>query len=134
MWNRCSAGLIAITLIGCRPKGPPEDTPYKIAAEDFSLAYCSRAFSDGCSVPEDCGIPGGFDSRVDCELRLVPYLRSCAVPAEEADPIIAELESCAAVLDAASCDESLCDGGPLDTDPCLGLFTTLSGYCTFEGL
>ena len=133
MWNRCSPWLV-VAALGCRPEPPPKDSPYKVAAESFALQYCERAFSRGCNVPDDCGIPGGFIDQSDCEFRLVPFMRSCWVPDNEADAIIETLNACEDVLAEATCDESLCDGGPLDTDPCLGLFDDLSGYCTFEGL
>ena len=98
------------------------------------MVYCARAFAEGCSVPEDCGLPGGFEEQDDCELQLVPFMRSCAVPEEDAAPVVDQLKACERTLEEATCDESLCDGGPLDTDPCLGLFETLAEYCVFEGL
>lgn len=132
MWSRCS--VVALALLSCRPDTTVKDSAFKVAAEDLGLAYCTLAFSDGCSVPEDCGLPGGFGDADDCEARLVPFLRSCAVPEDEAEPVIAELDACREVLETASCDDPLCGDGPLDTDPCLGLFDTLAGYCTFSGL
>lgn len=133
MWSRCSLAAL-IALVGCRPETPPKDTPYKLAAESFAISYCELAFSDGCSVPEDCGVPGGFDDQADCEARLVPFLRACFVPDDEADPVIESLNACETTIDAASCDDALCNGGPLDSEPCVGTFTVLSEYCTFDVL
>ncbi len=144
MWSPCRPtptqitlciGLLA-TLAGtsCRPGTERKDTPYQAAAEKFGYSYCDLAFTEGCSVPDDCGVPAGFDDAFDCEFRLVPFLRSCSVPDDKADEIIAVLESCQAAVDAATCDEPLCGGGVLDTPPCTEVFEALSAYCRFEGL
>lgn len=133
MWSRCSV-VGWMMVVGCRPETPPKDTPYKKAAETFAYAYCDLAFADGCSVPDDCGIPAGFDSKDDCEFRLVPFMRACYVPEAEADPVVEALNACEAQLETATCDASLCDGGVLSVDPCVHLFETLYDYCTFEGL
>ena len=127
--------LLVLPALSCL-KGQPEvkDSPYKIAAEGLADSYCALAFTDGCSVPDDCGLPGAFESEADCDIQLTPYLRSCQVPDDEADPIVEQIDACIEALDAASCDQSLCGGGVLDSDPCLGLFDSLSDYCTFEGL
>jgi len=126
--------VLPLLALSCVKGQETKDSPYKQAAEDLASSYCALAFADGCSVPEDCGLPGAFDSQTDCDSRLTPYLRSCQVPDDEADPIIEQAEECIEALDTATCDESLCGGGVLDSDPCLGLFDALSAYCTFDGL
>ena len=130
---RVLACLCALSCI--RGGEEPKDSPYKIAAEALADSYCELAFTDGCSVPEDCGLPGAFVSEEDCDTTLTPYLRSCQVPDDEADPIIAQIDDCIDSLETATCDVSLCGGdGVLDSDPCLGLFDSLRAYCSFEGL
>jgi hypothetical protein len=127
--------LLALPALSCL-KGQPErkDSPYKIAAEALADSYCALAFSDGCSVPDDCGLPGAFESEPDCDAQITPYLRGCQVPDDEADAIIEQIDACIEALDTATCDQSLCGGGVLDSDPCLGLFESMINYCTFEGL
>ena len=133
--HRLSVLLVLPALSCLRGQPEPKDSPYKIAAEALADSYCELAFSEGCSVPEDCGLPGAFVSEVDCDVQLTPYLRSCQVPDAEADPIIDQIEACMDALDTATCEESLCGGGGvLDSDPCLGLFESMFDYCTFEGL
>ena len=127
--------LLALPALSCL-EGPTErkDSPYKIAAEALADSYCGLTFSDGCSVPDDCGLPGAFESESDCDAQTTPYLRGCQVPDDEADAIIEQIDACIEALDTATCDQSLCGDGVLDSDPCLGLFESMVDYCTFEGL
>ena len=132
---RAVAVVIGLAVLSCRPETTElKETPYKAAAERFGEAYCALAFSEGCSVPEDCGLPAGFDDRADCRFRLVPFLRGCAVPEDRSDSVIVDLDACLEAMAATSCDTSLCGGGTLDTDPCISAFEHLASHCAFEGL
>jgi hypothetical protein len=136
--HRVAAVVVAVVGLvapGCRPETTElKETPYKIAAERFGEEYCMLAFSEGCSVPDDCGVPAGFDDRADCRFRLVPFVRGCTVPEAEAEAVIEALEGCREAMETTTCDTSLCGGGTLDTEPCVSAFESLSSYCTFEGL
>ena len=126
--------LVLFAACSCVKGEETKDSPYKTAASELSDAYCELAFTEGCSVPDDCGLPGAFDSVTDCDVNLSPFLRSCQVPDDEVDSIINQINQCVDALDTQTCDEPLCGGGALDTNPCLGLFNALSEYCTFERL
>lgn len=130
-----AVALLAVAAWSCRPPTTKDtDSPYKVAADRFGEAYCALAFSDGCSVPEACGLPAGFEALSDCRYRLVPFLRACPVPDADADAVIAVLDECSDVLDVATCADPLCDGGTLDTDPCLAAFEALASFCPYDGL
>jgi hypothetical protein len=104
------------------------------AAERFGNTYCALAFSEGCSVPEDCGVPTAFEDRSDCRLRLTPLLRACPVPQQQVESVVETLDACTDVLEVATCDEPLCGDGILDTDPCRTAIEDLASFCQYEAL
>lgn len=116
-------------------KGKEEEPdPFDDAADALVDSYCALAFSDGCSVAEDCGLPGLFSEGDDCVSRLAPALRGCSVPDAQLDAVLDRVDACIDALDTATCDEPLCGGGVLDSPPCTELFADVRDSCSFPGL
>ncbi|HCH64036.1 MAG: hypothetical protein CL927_04830 [Deltaproteobacteria bacterium] len=130
-----AAAAVASAFGACRPPATEHTkSPYVEAADRFGTAYCELAFSDGCSVPEECGVPAAFADRSDCRFRLIPFLWTCAVPDPETDSVIEALNACSDVMESTTCANPLCGAGTLDTDPCRSVIEALASHCAYEGL
>ena len=132
---RLGSVVLALSQAACRPPTTEyAKSPYVVSAERFGHAYCTLAFSDGCSVPEECGVPAAFADRADCRFRLVPFLWACTVPEPEADTVIDALDACSHVMERTTCASPLCGDGTLDTEPCRTAIEALASHCSYEGL